>query len=77
VSLVVGSVASMRANADAIKQTMAREQVERDSLARRLDAAPLDDEPLTAGDLEAMREAREDIAAGRCVSLEELRRELG
>jgi hypothetical protein len=54
-----------------------REQVERDSLARRLDAAPLDDEPLTAEDLEAIQAAREDIAAGRCVSLEELRRELG
>lgn len=53
-----------------------REQVERDSLARRLDAAPLDDEPVTAEDLEAIQAAREDFAAGRVVSLEELRREL-
>jgi hypothetical protein len=53
-----------------------REQVERDPLARRLDAAPLDDEPVTAEDLEAMQAAREDFAAGRVVSLEELRREL-
>lgn len=66
----------MRANADTNNQTTEREQVEPDPLARRLDAAPLDDEPLTADDLEAMREAREDFAAGRVVSLEELRREL-
>jgi len=46
-------------------------------LALRLDAAPLDDEPLTAEDLEAIQAAHEDIAAGRCVSLEELRREMG
>ncbi|HYV16257.1 MAG TPA: hypothetical protein VE972_09555 [Conexibacter sp.] len=59
-----------------IKQTMEREQVERDPLARRLDAAPLDDEPLSADDLEALEAAREDFAAGRVVSLEELRREL-
>lgn len=61
---------------DTTKQTMAHEQVERDPLAHRLDAAPLDDEPLTDEDCEAMREAREDFAAGRVVSLEELRREL-
>lgn len=61
---------------DKHKQTMEREQAERDPLARRLDAAPLDDEPLTADDLEAIQAAREDIAAGRCVPLEELRREL-
>jgi hypothetical protein len=60
-----------------MEQTTEREQVERDPLARRLDAAPLDDEPLTADDLEAIEEARKDIAAGRSVSLEELRRELG
>jgi hypothetical protein len=55
---------------------MEREQVERDPLARRLDAAPLDGEPLTAEDREALQEAREDFAAGRVVALEELRREL-
>jgi hypothetical protein len=48
-----------------------------DPLARRLDAAPLDDEPLTAEDLDAMREMREDAAAGRMVSLDDIRRELG
>jgi hypothetical protein len=60
-----------------IKQPMAaHEQAERDPLARRLHAAPLDDEPVTAADLDAIRDAHEDIAACRCVSLEELRREL-
>lgn len=49
----------------------------RDSLARRLDEAPLDDEPLTAEDLDAMREMREDAAAGRLVSLDDIRQELG
>ncbi len=49
----------------------------RDPLARRLDAAPLDDEPLTAEDLDAMREMREDAAAGRLVSLDDIRQELG
>ena len=61
---------------DKTKQTMAREQVERDPLARRLDAAPLDDEPLTDEDLEAIGAAHEDIAAGRTISLDDLRREL-
>jgi len=49
----------------------------RDPLARRLDAAPLDDEPLTVEDLDAMREMREDAAAGRLVSLDDIRQELG
>lgn len=49
----------------------------RDPLARRLDAAPLDDEPLTDEDIDALREMREDAAAGRMVSLDDLRRELG
>ena len=48
----------------------------RDSLARRLDAAPLDDEPLTDEERESLREGREDVAAGRVISMEDLRREL-
>jgi hypothetical protein len=51
--------------------------VEPDPLARRLAAAPLDDEPLTDEDRETLREAQQDFAAGRVVLLEELRRELG
>ena len=50
---------------------------ERDPLARRLDAAPLDDEPLTGEERDSLREAREDAAAGRFVSMDDLRRDLG
>src|ERR1044072_6028795 len=49
----------------------------RDALARRLDAAPLDDEPLTDEERESLRDARADKAAGRLVSMDDLRRELG
>lgn len=48
----------------------------RDPLARRLDAAPLDDEQLTDEESESLREAREDFAAGRVVSMDDLRRDL-
>jgi hypothetical protein len=48
----------------------------RDPLARRLDAAPIDDEPLTDEERESLREGREDVAAGRVISMEDLRREL-
>jgi hypothetical protein len=48
----------------------------RDPLARRLDAAPIDDEPLTDEERESLREGREDVAAGRVISTEDLRREL-
>jgi hypothetical protein len=59
--------------ADALDYLVARG---RDPLARRLDAAPLDDEPLTDEERESLREAREDFAAGRTVSMDDLRREL-
>jgi hypothetical protein len=49
----------------------------RDPLARRLDATPLDDEPLTDEERESLRDAREDAKAGRLVSMDDLRRELG
>ena len=39
--------------------------------------APLDDEPLTEEDKQAIKEAKEDIAAGRVKSLKELKKELG
>jgi hypothetical protein len=45
-----------------------------------LDAAPLDDEPVTANDLAAMREGLEDMERGEVVSHEEamrLLREVG
>ena len=39
--------------------------------------APLDDEPITEEDLQAIKEAEEDIAAGRVKPLKELKKELG
>lgn len=39
--------------------------------------APLDDEPLTEEDIQAIKEADEDFAAGRFVTHEELKKELG
>lgn len=39
--------------------------------------APVDDEPLTPGDIEAIVRARKDIEAGRVFSHEEILRELG
>jgi hypothetical protein len=59
--------------ADALDYLVSRS---RDPLARRLDAAPLDDEPLTDEERESLREAHEDIAAGRVISMEDLRRDL-
>ena len=39
--------------------------------------APLDDEPLTEEDKQAIKEANEDFAAGRFVTHEDLKKELG
>jgi PHD/YefM family antitoxin component YafN of YafNO toxin-antitoxin module len=49
----------------------------RDPLTRFLDEAPLDDEPITPEELAAVAEARADVEAGRTVSLDEIKRELG
>lgn len=49
----------------------------RDPLTRFLDEAPLDDEPTTPEEEAAVAEARADIAAGRTVSLDEIKREFG
>lgn len=48
-----------------------------DPLCRRLMEAPEDDEPETEEERAAVAEAWEDLRAGRVVSDEELRRELG
>jgi len=49
----------------------------RDPLARRLDSAPLEDEEISPEEEAAAAEGRADIAAGRVVSLEEVKREFG
>lgn len=55
----------------------AMEALQRDPLANILATALPDDEPLTPEDLAAIREADEDLAAGRLLSTDELRRQLG
>lgn len=51
-----------------------QEGEDEDPLLIALQNAPEDDEPLTAEDLEALREAEEDVAQGRVVSHEQARR---
>jgi hypothetical protein len=51
------------------------ERQHEDPLARRLDAAPLEDEEISEEEEAAVQEAREDRAAGRVYSLEEIKRE--
>ncbi len=48
-----------------------------DPVLRALMNAPEDDEPITPEEEEAVREALEDVAAGRMHSLDEIRQELG
>lgn len=45
-----------------------------DPLRRALEAAPVDDEPLTAEDRTAIREGREEHAKGETVSHDEMKR---
>jgi hypothetical protein len=49
----------------------------RDPLVRTLLSAPIDDEPESEEERKAVAEAREDIAAGRVVSQQEMRHEFG
>ena len=48
-----------------------------DPMLRMLMNAPEDDEPVTSEEEEAVREALEDVAAGRVQTLEEVEEELG
>lgn len=47
-----------------------------DPVLTALQKAPIDDDPLSAEDLEALEEARRDILEGRVVSHDEARRRL-
>jgi len=47
-----------------------------DPLLRALAAAPIDDEPETPEEAAAVQEAREELARGEFVTLEDLKREL-
>jgi len=48
-----------------------------DDFARWLDSRPEDDEALTAEEREALAESDADLAVGRTISLDQLKRELG
>ena len=48
-----------------------------DPVALSLARAPADDEPITEEDRDAIEESNQDLAAGRVVTLEQLKRELG
>ena len=48
-----------------------------DPMLRKLMNAPYDDEPVTPEEDEAVREALEDVAAGRVQTLDEVMKELG
>lgn len=48
-----------------------------DPKVRQLLAADTDDEPLSEAELHGLRESREDFAAGRVRTNEEMRREFG
>ncbi len=48
-----------------------------DPVLQALAGAPDDDEPLTDEDQQALREGKEDVAAGRVMSTKELLRSLG
>jgi hypothetical protein len=53
------------------------ERLERDAAFRAAMYAPLDDEPVTAEDAEAIARARRDLQAGRVISHDEILREFG
>jgi len=57
-----------------IRVERAQKERESDPVLVALREAPLDDEPLTDEDLAALEEARKDVAQGRLISHDEVRR---
>jgi nucleoid-associated protein YejK len=55
---------------------LARRREPRDALTEFLDQAPIDDEPVSEEEERAVQEARDEIARGQTISLEQLKREL-
>lgn len=55
---------------------LARRREPRDALTEFLDQAPIDDEPVSDEEERAVQEARDEIARGQTISLEQLKREL-
>lgn len=72
----------LRLQVEALSEEEAQEtlrllELRRDPVVVAFRDAPLDDEPVTAEEEEALAEADRDIAVGRTISLKELKRELG
>jgi nucleoid-associated protein YejK len=55
---------------------LSRRREPRDALTEFLDQAPIDDEPVSEEEERAVQEARDEIARGQTISLEQLKREL-
>ena len=62
---------------DIVAAQRALEHLARNAAFRTAMSAPLDDEPVTAGDAEAIARARRDIQAGRTIAHDEILREFG
>lgn len=61
----------------AIRQVLeARSREVGDSFLRFLNEAPIDDEPTTPEEEQAVAEAREDVRRGRTIPFEEVKRQL-
>jgi len=72
----------LREQLEALSEEEAQEalrllELRRDPVVVAFRDAPLDDEPVSPEEEEALAEADRDIAAGRTISLEELKRKLG
>jgi len=55
---------------------LARRREPRDALTEFLDQATIDDEPVSEEEERAVQEARDEIASGQTISLEQIKREL-
>lgn len=62
---------------DAVRQYIQSLHPSDDPVASALADVPVDNEPVTGDDLSAIEESDADIASGRVVSMEQLRREFG
>lgn len=67
----------VRGQVIAFLEFLQEKQRRADQVMRAMAELPEDDEPTTAEDLEAIKEAREAIARGEVVSFEEVEREFG
>lgn len=67
----------VRGQVIAFLEFLQEKQRRADQVMRAMAELPEDDEPTTAEDLEAIKEARAEVARGEVISLDEFERELG